>query len=84
MWTLDWMTGHQVDLTADLRLRYEREAREAWGGERHYVAKEMARQPHVRERILVDVSNGALSDTEIQRRHGISRTTLYRLIKRGP
>ena len=80
---IDWMMQHEPSITEQLALECEREIRREWGGERPYIAADAKRQPHVRDKVISD----ALTDTptpEILRRHGISRSTMYRMLKRGP
>lgn len=64
--------------------------RATWGGQRLHIAKTRARKPgnqakppEVLQRAYADAL-GAESTTVITRRHGISRATLYRLLKKGP
>jgi len=68
-------------LTEAAALKIETEIRVAWGGERVFVAKDAKRQPHVREKIVADFAAG-LDIAQIERAHGISRRTIYRMLKR--
>lgn len=68
-------------MTEQEALDLEREIRQAWGGERVFVAKDMRRRHHVRAAIVADGLTSAPTE-QILTKHGISRSTLYRLMKR--
>lgn len=58
--------------------------RQALGGERHYIPATPAAldaEDWRRQQIVADALTGA-STPEIERRHGVSRSTIYRLVKR--
>lgn len=64
--------------------------RAVWGGQRVHIAKarhrragNQAKPPDVLQRAYADAM-GAEPNDVITRRHGISRATLYRLVKKGP
>ena len=91
-WVIDCMMRHEDSITQELALTVERESRAEWGGQRiEYVAKTCDARA-ARQRIPADVARRAHADaiasdepTEaIIARHGISRATFYRLLKRGP
>ena len=85
------MMAHEASITEELALVVERECRAEWGGQRiEYVPRTVdlvrGRPPapaDAQQAAYIEALNGAPTD-EITRRHGISRATLYRLIKRGP
>lgn len=84
-WAVDWMLANDQAITEELALRFEREARQEWGGQRiEYIAK---RAPRLSEEGRVAAFHAGASSkptTEVLNEHGISRRTLYRLLKRGP
>lgn len=64
--------------------------RALWGGQRLHIAKHRhrkpgraAKDPAALQRAYADAL-GTASNEEVIRRHGISRATLYRLVKKGP
>jgi hypothetical protein len=64
--------------------------RAVWGGQRVHIAKHLRRKrgrpptaPEVLQRAYADAL-GTEPTHSITSRHGISRATLYRLVKKGP
>lgn len=54
------------------------------GGDRYYVAR---RDPERVEHLRAEVLRAAVTDIsteELTRAHGVSRRTMYRMLKRGP
>jgi hypothetical protein len=84
-WAVEWMLANDQAITEELAFRFEREAREEWGGQRiEYIAK---RSPRLSEEGRVAAFQAGASSKpthEVLNEHGISRRTLYRLLKRGP
>jgi hypothetical protein len=68
-------------LPIDILIKIDTEIREEHGGQRWYVKK----KTNVKERRLKTFADGLTgkSNQEIMSEHGISRATLYRLMKRG-
>lgn len=58
----------------------EPEMRRDWGGDRAYIAKDVARERH--QRIRQDLASGS-QVSEVQKKHGISRWMIYRLLRDG-
>ncbi len=90
-WVIDRFLAHDDSITQELALTIEREARAEWGGQRiDYVAKfceadrpgrtRQARQPLPEEAVRDYLAGTPLP--EITSRHGVSRATLYRGLKR--
>jgi len=73
-------------ITEELALTVEREVRDEWAGIRPaQISRESTRLKRAREeRVLKDVLDPAVQTSEILNRHGISRASMYRLLKRGP
>jgi Mor family transcriptional regulator len=80
---IERLMAHEPSITEEIALRVEAEVRQTWGGAEVYVPKEAKRQSRVREAVVKDALS-TMSTAEIQRRHGVSRATIYRLLKRGP
>jgi len=57
----------------------ERQIRTDWGGERPYIGKDMKRKKHERQRIKDKLRKHNID--EVSRSDGVSRRTLYRLLK---
>jgi DNA invertase Pin-like site-specific DNA recombinase len=71
-------------LDADAALLIEAKIRADYGGLRVRIPKRKKHlSPEERERAYSD-SLSAMSNEEICSKHGISRSSLYRLVKRGP
>ena len=90
-WVIDRMLAHDESITQELALTVEREARAEWGGQRiDYVPKECDRKAARKplspdaQRAVYAAGLGSEPTGRIVREHGISRSTLYRLMKRGP
>jgi hypothetical protein len=89
-WSIDWLLANDAAFTEELALLYERDARAEWGGVENRPWKTQRGQvgrPPARPYDPVKAYTDALSDapTEaVTTRHGVSRATLYRLVKRGP
>lgn len=87
-WTIDWMLAHEESITEDLMLNFEREARIEWGGVDNRPWKHDGRAGRPRKlaneaAAFVDAA-GTEPVNVVTERHGISRRTLYRLLKRQP
>lgn len=57
--------------------------RQCLGGERHYLREAEpppAKNPALRQAIVADAMT-SMPTPEIERRHGVSRSTIYRLVK---
>lgn len=90
-WIIDRMLAHDDSITQELALTVEREARAEWGGQRiDYIAKnadrKAARRPlegPARQQAFEAAASSAPT-REVVKATGVSRATLYRLLKRGP
>ena len=89
-WILDRLLAHDDSITQDLIATVEREARIEWGGQRiEYIPKTSDRRsgrrpldPETRRAALqAGLSNAPTR--EVVQATGVSRATLYRLLKRG-
>lgn len=92
-WVIDRMLAHDDSITQDLAATVEREARAEWSGQRiDYIARHCAADRKSGRKPLSDdvqravyaAGLGAAPTDAIITEHGISRATLYRLMKRGP
>lgn len=91
-WIVDRMLAHDDSITQELALTIEREARAEWGGQRiDYIAKHCGQARAGRQGLPTEVRQAVYqagvsdqSTASITAEHGISRATLYRLLKRGP
>ena len=55
------------------------------GGDKYYIPKVSPTQADERRRAIHrDALTTSLSTNDLQRRHGVSRRTIYRLVKRAP
>jgi len=93
-WVIDRMMAHEDSITQELALTVEREARAEWGGQRvDYIAKTCAadvdrrralqgRTAPATERAVVAAYVADQPIEAIARKHGISRATIYRMVKR--
>jgi len=79
---IERLMAHEASITEELALKVEHEARAHWGGQAPYVPKETKRQAHAREKVIADAVT-TMPTQEITKRHGISRATMYRMLKRG-
>lgn len=89
-WVIDCMLAHEASITEELALIVERECRAEWGGREVRIWKTAEGRPG-RPRKVPYVEADAYADgltavpTEtVLRKHGISRSSLYRLMKRDP
>lgn len=90
-WVIERMMAHDDSITEELALTVEREARAEWGGQHiGYVPKntdrKAARRPldaQAREAVFKAATTSAPT-REVLQTTGVSRATLYRLLKRGP
>lgn len=90
-WILDRVMAHDDSITEELALVIEREARAEWGGQRiDYIAKNADRKA-ARRPLDADARQAAFQAAttnaptrEVLQATGVSRATLYRLLKRGP
>lgn len=91
-WVIDCMLRHDDSITQEIALTVERESRAEWGGQRiEYVRKTCDGRPGRRPSLSAEVLRAAHADAlgtestaEIISRHGLSRTSFYRLLKKGP
>jgi hypothetical protein len=89
-WLKDWLLANDDSITQELVVRMETDARREWGGQEVRVWKtpegRAGRPPRARYDQAKAYSDGIGGDPtdEVTARHGISRATLYRLVKRGP
>lgn len=93
-WVIDWMLANDDSINQELALRCEREARREWGGQEvGYIAKTCAADREQRRalqgRTPASTERAAVADylsnrpiDQVVEAHGISRRTLYRMIKR--
>lgn len=88
-WTIEWFVANDAAFTEELALRYERESRAEWGG----VDNRPWKTPEGRNgrpRKLPDeaaafrdaLASPAAPLEAVAERHGVSRRTMYRLLKR--
>jgi hypothetical protein len=89
-WVIDCMLRHDDSITQELALTVERESRAEWGGVPNVPNKTCEGRPG-RPSVAPEVLRAAHADAlgtaptaEIINRHGISRATFYRLMKKGP
>ena len=90
-WVIDCMMRHDDSITQELALTVERECRAEWGGQRiEYIAATVegkagrpAIDPAVQQRAYQDALSSADPLETVASRHGISRATLYRALKKG-
>lgn len=92
-WVIDRMMAHEDSITQELALRVELEARAEWGGQRiEYIAKTMDRRAGPAPKLALEAEAQAYRQMlttekpmqELASEHGVSRRTMYNLIKRGP
>ncbi len=92
-WVIDCMMAHDDSITQELALTVEREARAEWGGRSiDYIRKacdgdrKAGRRPvppDAAQALLQDGMSAAPTHQVLQQ-HGVSRATLYRMLKRQP
>jgi len=70
----------QPAFTPDQSASVEQHIRQDWGGKRPYIAAHAPALRDAREKVRQQI--GTRPDAEIIREHGISRSTLYRWIKK--
>lgn len=90
-WVIERMMAHDDSITQDLALTVEREARAEWGGQRiDYIAKTMDRRrptklaPDAESQAYRAALDTSVPMASLEQEFGVSRSTMYRLIKRGP
>lgn len=76
-WVIDRMLERHPGISAETAKQVEREARAEWGTTEVYIARGRADEETVRSEYA---QNRPAS--EIAQRHGISRRTLYRMLKK--
>lgn len=88
---LERLMAHDDSITAELALRVEVEIRREWGGQRVFVGKtvgqRVGRPPSLSPEALRKAYADGLSSepvSAVTKRHGISRSSLYTLVKKGP
>jgi Mor family transcriptional regulator len=78
----DHLLAHDDSITEELWLTVEREIRDEYGGQEYYIGTREKKTPdELAEKVMKDVLTD-MSTKEITKRHGISRATMYRLMKR--
>lgn len=86
-WSLDWLIANDDAFTQELALRYEREARQEWGGQEVRVWRTATGRAG-RPAKAPEAYHDALASTDdletVAKRHGIGRRTIYGMLKRGP
>lgn len=87
---LDKVLAAVPSFTREMASELEQQIRAEWGGEEIYVGKTTTGR-RGRPSIPIAVQQKAYIDgktdvptADLTRKHGISRSTLYRLMKRGP
>ena len=81
-WVIERMMAHEDSITQELALIVEREARIEWGGQRiDYIARRCRSDPPDPAAVVQDYASSSLPAEEVAQRHGISRATLYRMVK---
>lgn len=87
-WVVDWLLANETAITEDLIATFERESRAEWGGQEVRVWKtsdgKAGRRRHYDAQQAYADGMSKLPDQAVMEKHGISRRTLYRLLKRGP
>lgn len=91
-WVIERMRAHDDSITQELAAAVEREARAEWGGQRiDYIARNADRRaarrpfdPETRRAAFEAAISTAGPSREVAKAAGVSRATLYRLLKRGP
>ena len=82
-WIIDRMLAHEDSITQELALTVEREARIEWGGQRiDYVAKHCQADVEARRKSAVRSYIDGQSFDQIQGATGVSRSALYRSLKK--
>lgn len=89
-WAIDWLLANDDAMTQEMAVRFEQAAREEWGGQEVRVWKTRdgragrpAGKPYDHDRAYSDAAS-TLPTEQVSARHGISRRTIYYLLKRGP
>lgn len=81
---MERVAGPLTDEQLEEVFRIESEIREEYGGQRVRIPKRGKHPPQEqRARIVHEALNSDASDLDLTQRFGISRSTLYRYIKRG-
>ena len=70
-------------LTEAQALQVEADVRAEFGGLRVRIPKRKKHSTTEERRVILAEAMGHASDEEITQRHGIHRSTLYRMLKRG-
>jgi hypothetical protein len=85
-YVIDWLMRHHPSISDDLALRAEAAARAEYGGESWaYIARQSQRQKAAIERAAHAAALRTSAPLEkVAQAHGLSRRTMYRLLKRGP
>ena len=91
-WVIERMLAHDDSITQELALTVEREARLEWGGQRiEYIAKSVERKHGPRplldseaRRAAFEAAKSDAPIAEVQQKTGLSRASIYRLLKSGP
>jgi Mor family transcriptional regulator len=84
--TIEQLTGRtRSEIQADpATLRIIEQYHAGFGGDRYYIPKEAPSVKAELHKVAYTEALTTASTTDIQRRHGLSRSTIYRLVKRGP
>ena len=85
-YVIEWLLRHEPRISDDLAMRCEAAARAEYGGEGWaYFARQGPRQRAALGRAAHAAALATSAPLEhVARVHGISRRTMYRLLKRGP
>jgi len=82
---IERLMSSDASITEELALKVEAEVRRDWYGTQYEVAKSSPRLRAAKEQAIVaDALQPELTTSEIASRHGVSRATFYRLLKRKP
>lgn len=93
--TIELVIQYCPDFPTEAARIVEMQARAEFGGERLWIAKQPFHpkrrngpaplpEEKVREVIRDAIAEPTLTTDQLTKRHGVSRATLYRLLKRGP
>lgn len=87
-WLIERVIADAGGLTTEQAQAIEMEARTLFGGKEQYIAapwrRTGGRRTHPASRAAYDQALTSAPTSDIVSEHGISRATIYRLIKRGP
>lgn len=78
---IETFTAHVAEITPDIASNVEAIIRKQWGGEQAYIAKRCAIINSKKQTINNELRAG-YSIVQIEQRHEIPRSTIYRLINK--